>query len=407
MMMMANELHEDLVTMILLWLPVISLLRFKCVCKSWYALITHQNFVRKHLLHNNNSNTQLLLNAFNETVGAFVISTISYEELQITLTHPLPRTYFENVENFTICVVGSCNGLVCLHAYDTLNVVIWNPTTRETKVVPESNLPIFAPAGCCTHIQGMRFGFDAKTNDYKIINFVSMYQPNFDNYFTKDVKEIICQKEVYILSTDSWRKVDGPHCFIFENPMTYTIGMGSWLAYVNEPDLFVLSFDMSDEVFLKTPLPNNVFGQRLFMLNESIAMVALMPVDEKWREIRYHIWLLLKVGIKDSWNRLFTIGPSIAKIHRPLGFWKNDTMFLTKIYDGQLFLYDPSTKQLIDLQIYGHYYSMQLITYMETLVSVKGGNESKGEMLLCKQISIFSPSMLRWQVQLPYFYYLF
>ncbi|KAE7995680.1 hypothetical protein FH972_000451 [Carpinus fangiana] len=355
-MMMANELPEDLVTMILLWLPVVSLLRFKCVCKFWYALITHQNFVRKHRLHNSNSNTHLLLKTSNKTMDDYVLSTISYEELQISpLTQPLPPQYLGNGEKFSISVVGSCNGLICLHAYDTLNVVIWNPTTRETKVVPESNLPIFAPAGYCARIQGMGFGFDAKTNDYKIINFVSMYELNFDDYVMKDVKEIIYQKEVYSLSTDSWRKVDGPQCFILNG--TYTTGMGSWLAYVNDPDLFVLSFDMSDEVFLKTPLPDNVHGQSLFVLNESIAMVALMPVNEKWR--------------------LFTIGPSFAKIHRPLGFWKNDTMFLSKIDDGQLFLYDPCTKQMSDLQIQGHNDSMQLVTYMETLVSVKGGNESE------------------------------
>ncbi|XP_059436780.1 F-box/kelch-repeat protein At3g06240-like [Corylus avellana] len=380
---MANELPEDLVTQILLWLPVVSLLRFKCVCKSWYALITHQNFVRKHLLHNNNnSNTHLLLKTSNKTMDDYVVSTISYEELQISpLTQPLPPQYFRNDEPFgemfSISVVGSCNGLVCLHAYNTLNVVIWNPTTKETKVVPESNLPIFAPAGYCTLIQDMGFGFDAKTNDYKIINFVSMYEPNFDDYVMKDVKEIIYQKEVYSLSTDSWRKVDGPQCFIASG--THTTGMGSWLAYVEDPKLFVLSFDMSDEVFLKTPLPDNVTGQSLFMLNESIAMVALMPFDERWREIGYDIWLLLKVGVKDSWNRLFTIGPSIARIHQPLGFWKNDTMFLTKIDSGQLFLYDPSTQQMTDLQIHGHSDSkeMQLVTYMETLVSVKGGNESE------------------------------
>ncbi|XP_059439803.1 F-box/kelch-repeat protein At3g23880-like [Corylus avellana] len=378
MMMMANELPEDLVTQILLWLPVVSLLRFKCVCKSWYALITHQNFLRKHLLHNKNSNTHLLLKTFNETMEDYFVSTISYEELQISLTQPLPPPFFGNGEKFCISVVGSCNGLVCLHAYDTLNVVIWNPTTRETKVVPESNLPIFAPAGYCTRIQGMGFGFDAKTNDYKIISFVSMYEPNFDDYFIKDVKEIIYQKEVYSLSTDSWRKVDGPQCFIPDfSSMTYTTGMGSWLAYVEDPKLFVLSFDMSDEVFLETPLPDNVNGQELFVLNESIAMVAFMPVDEKWREIRYDIWLLLKVGVKDSWNRLFTIRPSFAKIHQPLGFWKNDTMFWNKIDNGQLFLYDLSTKQMTGLQIHGHSNSMQLVTYMETLISVKGGNESK------------------------------
>jgi F-box interacting protein len=202
----------------------------------------------------------------------------------------------------------------------------------------------------------MGFGFDAKTNDYKIINFVSMYEHNFDDYLMKHVEEIIYQKEVYRLSTDSWRKVEGPQCFICENPMAYTTGMGSWLAYVHDPDTFVLSFDMSNEAFLKTPPPDNVTEKSLFVLNESIAMVAIMPVDEKWREIRYDIWLLLKVGVKDSWNRLFTIGPSFARIHEPFGFWKNDTMFLTKVNDGQLFLYDPFTKKMTNLQIYGHYY---------------------------------------------------
>jgi F-box interacting protein len=309
----------------------------------------------------------------------YVASTISYEEPQISpLTQPLPPQYFENGAEFGIGVVGSCNGLVCLHAYNTLNVVIWNPTTRETKVVPESNLPIFALAGYCTSIEGVGFGFDAKTNDYKIISFFSMYEPDFEDYVMKDDKEIIYQIEVYSLNTNSWRKVDGPgHCVILAG--TYTTGMVSWLVYVNvnDPDFFVLSFDMSDEVFLKTPLPDNVNGQSLFVLNESIAMVASRIVDEKWSELRYDIWLLLKVGVKDSWNRLFTIGPSIAKNHLPLGFWKNDTMFLTKIYDGQLFLYDPSTKQMTDLQIHGLSDSknMQLVIYMETLVSVKGGNE--------------------------------
>ncbi|XP_059440149.1 F-box/kelch-repeat protein At3g06240-like [Corylus avellana] len=285
---------------------------------------------------------------------------------------------FGNGLNFSICVVGSCSGLVCLHAHGTLNVIIWNPTTKETKVVPESNLPLFAPTGYCTHIQGMGFGFDAKTNDYKIINFVSMYDPYFKDYYSQYVRDIIYQKELYSLSTDSWRKVDGPPCFIVETHqgvMTYTTGMGSCLAYDDGQETFVLSFDMSDEVFLKTPHPDNVQGETLFVLNESIAMADTIWNEES-TEIRFDIWLLLKVGVKDSWTRLFTIGP-FTEIHRPIGFWKNDTMFLHKIDDGQLFLYDPSTKQMTDLQIPGENDWMQLVTYMETLVSVKRGNESE------------------------------
>jgi hypothetical protein len=152
---MANELPEDLVTLILLWLLVVSLLRFKCVCKSWYALITHQNFARKHLLHNKNSNTHLLFKTLNKTMDDYVVSTISYEELQISLTQPLPPPFFGNGKKFRISVVGSCNGLICLHEeydFNTLKIVIWNPATKETKIVPKSNLPRVAPAGYCTRI---------------------------------------------------------------------------------------------------------------------------------------------------------------------------------------------------------------------------------------------------------------
>ncbi|KAE7995725.1 hypothetical protein FH972_000495 [Carpinus fangiana] len=226
----------------------------------------------------------------------------------------------------------------------------------------------------------MGFGFDAKTNDFKIINFVSMYDPTFESYSFQDVEDVVYQKEVYSLSTDSWRKVDGPQCFIFEDQrdtMTYTTGMSSWLAYVDyisQRDLFVLSFDMSDEVFLKTLLPDNVIGVALYVLNESIAMVAEREVEGQTLVFYHDIWLLLKVGVKDSWAKLFTIEPFADDVCRPLGFWKNDTMFWIK-NGGQLVLYDPSTKQITYLQIHGDGDNMQLVIYMETLVSVKGGNE--------------------------------
>jgi hypothetical protein len=60
--------------------------------------------------------------------------------------------------------------------------------------------------------------------------------------------------------------------------------MGSWLAYVDVDlrDTFVLSFDISDEVFLITPLPENVIGQNLFVLNKSIVVVAPKTVDDEW-----------------------------------------------------------------------------------------------------------------------------
>ena len=52
-----------------------------------------------------------------------------------------------------------------------------------------------------------------------------------------------------------------------------------------------------------------------------------------------------------------------------LGFWNNVSMFLGND-EGQLVLYDPTTQGMTSLQI-GVPESPQLITYMESLISVK------------------------------------
>lgn len=47
--------NEDLITQILLHLPVSSLVRFKSVCKSWFSIITDPQFERNHYPRNRNS----------------------------------------------------------------------------------------------------------------------------------------------------------------------------------------------------------------------------------------------------------------------------------------------------------------------------------------------------------------
>ncbi|XP_062015337.1 putative F-box protein At3g51171 [Rosa rugosa] len=44
-----GDYEEDVIAEILARLPVKSLMRFRCVCKSWRALISESYFVKKHL----------------------------------------------------------------------------------------------------------------------------------------------------------------------------------------------------------------------------------------------------------------------------------------------------------------------------------------------------------------------
>ncbi|GLT81377.1 hypothetical protein SLA2020_527660 [Shorea laevis] len=129
--------------------------------------------------------------------------------------------------------------------------------------------------------------------------------------------------------------------------------MASWRVRADDWE-GVLSFDMSNEVFIKTLLPD-VLGEEdrsedLFVLKESIAM-AVSIWDEDWSEIvTFEIWLLLEVGVKESWTNFSHVEP-FTGIKSHLGFWNNETMLFEK-HDGQLVLYDPSTKELIDLPIH-------------------------------------------------------
>ncbi|KAM7505167.1 hypothetical protein LguiB_004071 [Lonicera macranthoides] len=46
--MTSVELLEDVLGEFLLMLPVKCLLRFRCVCKAWCALIDNSRFIAKH-----------------------------------------------------------------------------------------------------------------------------------------------------------------------------------------------------------------------------------------------------------------------------------------------------------------------------------------------------------------------
>ncbi|XVF60529.1 hypothetical protein PTKIN_Ptkin08bG0054800 [Pterospermum kingtungense] len=72
-------------TEILLGLPVRSLLRFKCVLKSWYDLINHPKFVAEYTARNRTNKHRILIKRqFDETyfdVNEFSLSPLSWNDM--------------------------------------------------------------------------------------------------------------------------------------------------------------------------------------------------------------------------------------------------------------------------------------------------------------------------------------
>ncbi|XP_075657446.1 F-box/kelch-repeat protein At3g06240-like [Castanea sativa] len=375
----SEELPEDLVIQILLWLPVISLLRLKCVCKSWCDLISGQNFITKHLLHNQttynkNMNVGFLLLRREKTSHNYVFSKLPYETLEISSTQAVPSSYLGTDKADKFDIVGSSNGLVCLCVHDSLNIILWNPATKETKVVPQSQISY--PEGKAFP-QDLGFGFDTKSNDFKVV----MILENYDHYERKRFSVA----EVYCLSTNSWRKVHAcvpGYILTYNIPRrTYTKGMLSWWAHHSGGKCIqcILSFDMSNESFLATTLPDNRaigyrhYSQRRFFVFNKLVSLVIFIEDSELSESFFHIWSLLEFGVRESWTKLFTIGPLMG-IAKPLGFFKNDSMFLEN-NEGQLLLCNLSTQEMTNLQIGGVRKSLQIITYIESLIFVKGEND--------------------------------
>lgn len=172
-------LLEELVNAVLLKLPVKDILRYKFVCKSWCSLITSPTFIDEHLKLSNTRNPDLLVkykDAEHKCSMYPLISFISHETLEEVVGDDNYQLLFSNTDTWTrrnppvlnfkdVYFVGCCNGVLCFY-HDVLNVVLWNTAIRDAKLLPP---PLYMKLGGMYFGTGIGFGYDAKSNDYKVI----------------------------------------------------------------------------------------------------------------------------------------------------------------------------------------------------------------------------------------------
>ncbi|KAG7969295.1 hypothetical protein I3843_07G024100 [Carya illinoinensis] len=274
-------------------------------------------------LSNRNKNALLLVERCDKITTKHVISTLSYETLQVSLAQvPLPSSNSGIIDKRArMYIMGSFNGPVCLHDSGSWNnTLLWNPATKETKVVPISNMPLLSADYDIVSLNDIGFGFDAKTYDYKIINHFHLYE--LDPYLEQYSPIITYRSEVYTLRADSWREIDSVPCHIWDSTRgmrTNQNGMGTWWASGDNGINWegILSFDITKEVFLETPLPDvsdrvYPFCKYLeyFLLNELVALaISWKVIGEEGLRMWWDIWLLHEYGVTESWTKLFRVGP--------------------------------------------------------------------------------------------------
>ena len=146
---MLDYIPPDVVTEILLRLPSKSLIRFRCVCKSWDTLISSSEFISKHLnFTTNNNNFCLLLGRISEHPGTQSFSVLCDQTLSHNQGFEFPfKTHFDldynrhlfHERTVDVCfrIVGSCNGVLCLcDNHNNLRINLWNPAICASKILP-------------------------------------------------------------------------------------------------------------------------------------------------------------------------------------------------------------------------------------------------------------------------------
>ncbi|GLT48953.1 hypothetical protein SLA2020_225400 [Shorea laevis] len=410
-----NYLSEELIMEILSWLLADSLVRFKCLSKSWHSLIGHHWFVTKQL-HNHvrsasDNNLCILLryricsDQHDPEKGENVLSLLTYNDKMMLSTSKgggspyivKPVTFSLYKDHQYAESWGSCDGIVFFFdsCYMRDTIVIANPVIGEYRILPESCICLPLPAlyhgddnedYLARVVDAVGLGYDLKSNDYKIVRVWEIESYN-------DSRQRFPQRaEVYTFSTNSWREINN---FVMEveidnvvmeacfTPMPsferYWNGAYYWFVFCYEQGgdtirkHLIALFDMSDEVFRYIGLPKSCEEQNdnatmCYSLIELNGSLTLFHYPFQVQQKSFDIWGMDKFGVNGIWTKILCIGPLLG-IETPLLFGKDDELLMENI-EGQLVSYNLKRKQLQRLPIYGETKYFQALLFKRSLVSI-------------------------------------
>lgn len=403
------KMTEEMVVQILSRLTPKSLMRFKCIHKSWHSLINSPQFISKHLhFHNNlSSSTSILLKrpvmlrtGFNED-GEIVCSLLNLrnandddednlhydiKDLEFPPSMGLKsRGQFIEIPNEcyynSAYIVGHCDGIFCLTLYTARDLVLYNPATKEFKLLPESCL-------YDKHIGAVGFGYDPKSEDYILVSVLNYGEESYD-----DERLIIdpLRAEVYTMSTDSWREIK-IHNLETETTMfwpthfqVYLKGNCYALAYEKRKEFItcydrleehyireaIVCFDTTNQIFHNILVPDclyefpmNEFG--LTVWNDFVALFGFYRGGSQ----PFEIWVMDDFdGVNSSWIKHLSI--DIVESPIPLAFWNSNEILLVST-TTQIALYSFVTEKFKYLPLYSTA-CFEAFPFVNSIVPLKRG----------------------------------
>jgi F-box interacting protein len=371
---MSEQLPHDLQIEILVRLPVKSLLRFQCVSKSWKSLIRSTDFISMHTNHNESINNYAHLvhgSLYRTDSGAEIESRCKLHQFDDSFSEFQKFEFPSQISQYVEEVL-ECRGLILINTPPVFfgnrlkPFILWNPAVRMSMTPPRPC--IHAPFGNY-FVHG--FGFDHKSNDYKVLRMVYV-----------SLGRLTLRAELFKLCTGTWKTVSVSDDFNYYIPawpkQAFVNGASHWVGHRSRfRDLAVLCFHMSDEEFRLIKLPDvlTTVVYHLISLVVSGGLLSLIyynggdgnDVSDAYDSCC--IWLMEDYGVIESWTKQCTIDlRDCGGVGRTFSFRNNRVLLLIETERTNLVLYDLKTNRFINLGIRNKGYELCMNTYIESLV---------------------------------------
>ena len=361
-------LPSELIIQILLRLPVKFLLRFRCVCKSWFSLISDSHFAKSHFEVSSLTHTHRnrIITISRTSAPPFNIrkpnpNQIRCIDFETSTNHDFvsPNHDFILRQPYYCKIKGSCRGFICLYCYT--NLYVWNPATGFHRQIPLSPFASKLNAYHFCHLYG--FGYDQSTDDYLVV--LLSYDPTLPNRSS--------HLEFFSLRDNAWNQIEDPHFTYFNAALivkaeSFFNGAFHWVACRN--DLLVdviIVFDLMEKKLLEMPLPddfdNDPVSYGLWVFGE---FLSLWGMD--FHNSRVEIWVMKEYKLHSSWTKTLLI-PIDRNIicFSPINSTKSGDI-IGSSNDGGLVKYNDRG-QLLEYQE-GRGNVRQVAMYIESLLSL-------------------------------------
>ncbi|GAU45632.1 hypothetical protein TSUD_175450 [Trifolium subterraneum] len=335
-------LFNELLSEILLLLPIKTLMQMKCVCKSLKTLISDPAFVKLHL-QRSSLNTHLALIPDWSTMPdqdkdcSFVPVPTSrlIEDPNITIHYD---PYYRLADMDCRSVVGSCNGLICLldYSYTTDHrhtwIRFWNPATN--KLSEKLGYLCHDRHNSVSDFFRFTFGYDITNDIYKVVAFSINKVKVFD--FGGNVWRNIQSFPVVPFDLEPSKL----HCHPFVNDGVYVSGTINWLAIRNKTEyewdditieqFVIVSLDLATETYQQL-LPPSGFVEVPSVEPSVTVLMDCLCFSHRFEETHFVLWKMMEFGVQESWTQFLKISFQDLQIDYGISNWY--------AYDWQLFLF--------------------------------------------------------------------